>query len=559
MYRKYTSIRISLIILLAIVLFGTLSHHFHRTAIQTTPLSTAVHSLSTAPPPPPPPPPPIITSPPPSTLVSLSTSSPKTISILIPDWEVLVIADNPTLIIGNYTCVFPNKATSPARLAGELPFRRETAFKCEFPARNRRRLPFLQPQLVLMEGRDLGEVNPPLIELLRWNFIVYDSFKTEDDVVLLVKGVNNRQGINRPPSDFNCVFGDDVLTAVKVPVTSSVQEIFRCPRPGLTGDSPVSATLEILENNRTVAMIPSLVKYVPDRRRTVEFNESKSLICACTMVYNVAKFLREWVMYHNNIGLDRFILYDNDSNDNLRFVVDELNREGYDVRTVYWAWPKTQEAGFSHCALYSNQLCDWVAFLDVDEFIFSPMWLDSPQPKGDMLKSMLPKNPHNPIDRVGQVTIRCNEFGPSNLTAHPLDGVTQGYTCRRRVDQRHKSIVLLDAVDHSLLNVVHHFKIKDGYRSSQVDSNQAIVNHYKYQAWPEFQAKFRRRVSAYVIDWRQKLNLMSNDRAPGLGSEAVEPSGWAQRFCEVHDDRMKVLTRTWFGLNDTGVMAWQSA
>ncbi|KAK9740163.1 hypothetical protein RND81_03G016300 [Saponaria officinalis] len=569
MYRKYSSIRISLIILLFIALFCTLSHHFYRTTLHSSTISTAAHSLSTALPPPPPPlrPPPapeIVSLPnlpsPLPTLQSVSTPILKAVSILIPDWEVLVIAspENSILEPRNYTCVFSNKEKSPARFAGELPFRRGTAFKCEFPARNRRRLPFFQPQVVRTEERERADISPPLKELLRWNFIVYDSFTTENDVVLLVKGVNNRQGVNRPPSDFNCLFDDDPLTAVKTSVTSSIQEVFRCLRPNIKGNRPIAATLEILEDNRTVAVIPSLAKYVPDERLTVEFNESKSFICACTMVYNVAKFLREWVIYHNNIGVEKFILYDNDSDDDLRSAVEELNREGFDVRTVYWAWPKTQEAGFSHCALYSNQICNWVAFLDVDEFLFSPPWLESYRPKSDMLRSLLPKEGHDRPDRVGQVSIRCNEFGPSNLTAHPLDGVTQGYTCRRRIDQRHKSIVLLDALDNSLLNVIHHFKLKDDYKTSQIDPNQAIVNHYKYQAWPEFQAKFRRRVSAYVIDWRQNLNPMSNDRAPGLGFEAVEPPGWPQRFCEVQDDRMKVLTRRWFELNDS-VMAWQSA
>ncbi|KAL9238091.1 hypothetical protein vseg_012563 [Gypsophila vaccaria] len=575
MYRKYSSIRISLFILLFFVLIFTLSHHFYRTTSihSTAAVTAAVHSLSTASPPPPLSPTKIISlSNLPSqlpTAISLqsvtapvSTSTPyiKTVSILIPDWEVLVIAsqENELLETQNYTCVFPNKETSPARFAGALPFQQSATFKCEFPARNRRRLPFYQPQLVRSEttAKNLDN-STPLNALMRWNFIVYDSFTTENDVVLLVKGVNNRQGVNRPPSDFNCLFGDDdPLTAVKTAVTSSVQEVFRCLRPRTVATvRPIAVTLEILENNRSVAVVPSLAKYVHETRRTVEFNESKSYICACTMVYNVAKFLREWVMFHNNIGVDKFILYDNDSDDDLRSAVEELNREGFDVRTVYWAWPKTQEAGFSHCSLYSSQICDWVAYLDVDEFVFSPSWLESPRPRNDMLRSLLPKDSQ---DRVGQVSIRCNEFGPSNLTAHPVDGVTQGYTCRRRIDQRHKSIVLLDALDHSLLNVVHHFKLKDDYKTIQVDPNQAIVNHYKYQAWPEFQAKFRRRVSAYVIDWRQNLNPMSNDRAPGLGFEAVEPPGWPQKFCEVYDDRMKVLTRRWFELNGS-VMAWQSA
>lgn len=418
-------------------------------------------------------------------------------------------------------------------------------------------MPFFQPSLVRTEEREnfVRKIIPSPKVLLRWNFIVYDSFTTENDVVLFVKGVNNRQGVNRPPSDFRCVFGDDPLTAVRTSVTSSVQEVFRCNRPEITGNRPMSVTVEILENDRTVVMIPSLARFFPDIRRTIVQSERKSQLCACTMVYNVGKFLREWVMFHSKIGVEKFILYDNDSDDNLGAQVESLINEGYDVRIVYWVWPKAQEAGFSHCALYSAQISDWAAFIDVDEFFLSPTWLESRQPSTNMLRSLLPKEPE--LERVGQVSIRCNEFGPSDQAVHPIEGVTQGYTCRIRVDQRHKSIVYLPAIDDSLLNVIHHFKIKDGYNSIQIGTSQAIVNHYKYQAWPEFRAKFRRRVSAYVIDWRQNLNPRSNDRAPGLGFEPIEPPGWAQRFCEVRDEKMKVLTRRWFGVSES-TMAWQS-
>ncbi|XP_021717727.1 glycosyltransferase family 92 protein At1g27200-like [Chenopodium quinoa] len=556
---------IFLIILAVITFFAVLSHHIYRFANQSLSLSSTCifrrQSLDFLSPPPSPPPPPskplLPLQPPPSPPSKVLSTE----AILIPDWEVLVILPPETPLLppleNNYLCIYPDKSSTPAKFAGKLPFNGGFSFKCNFPASNRRRLPFFQPALVRTEEREiLAGVLPPPKLLLRWNFIVYDSFTTENDVVLLVKGVNNRQGSSRPPSNFRCVFGHDSLTPVKTNVTSSSQEVFRCNRPGITGSRPISVTIEIVEDDRTAVIIPSLAKYVPDNQRTIMQFERKSLICACTMVNNVGKFLREWVMFHAKIGVEKFILYDNDSEDDLGAQVEGLRNEGFDVRTVYWVWPKAQEAGFSHCALYSARICDWAAFVDIDEFFLSPSWLESPRPRANMLRELLPERPE--VDRVGQVSIRCNEFGPSNQTTHPIDGVTQGYTCRSRADQRHKSIVYLPALDHSLLNVVHHFQVKDGYKSLQIGTNRAIVNHYKYQAWPEFQAKFRRRVSAYVIDWRVTINPSSNDRAPGLGFEPIEPPGWAQKFCEVIDDRMKVLTMRWFG-NSESTMAWQSS
>jgi hypothetical protein len=160
---------------------------------------------------------------------------------------------------------------------------------------------------------------------------------------------------------------------------------------------------------------------------------------------------------------------------------------------------------------------------------------------------------------IGQVSINCRNFGPSYLKSHPPQGVTQGYTCRQNFELRHKSIVLLDALSPSLLNAIHHFKLKSGYKTIRLASSEAVINHYKYQAWSEFKVKFRRRVSAYVADWKESKNPSSQDRAPGLGNEAIEPAGWESMFCQVNDTALREFTNRVFTVT-TGpisVMQWQ--
>ncbi|XP_009365693.2 glycosyltransferase family 92 protein At1g27200 [Pyrus x bretschneideri] len=519
-----------------------------------------------------------------SSLTNSSSTAISTVSVLLPSWEILLIVSPETPLPsagGNtYVCLFQNNDTSDARLSKPLPFTNRTTLACPMPNRVKRLRPFYQPVLAKCSDKDTlapGSNSPEL--MVRWNFMVYESFSTEDDVVLFAKGLNNRQGVNRPPTEFRCVFGDiNNKNAVRTAVTSSVQEVFRCHHPNLTdvnfNEKLIKISLEIVDAN---VVVPSVAYYscrlpmetttsagaseIATTVGTTEIQQNNlDEVCVCTMVYNVAKFLREWVIYHSKVGVDRFILYDNDSDDGLESVVKELNDEGYNVSTLFWVWPKTQEAGFSHGVLYARRACKWVAYIDVDEFVFAPnLWAQSDQPSKHMLKSLLPENNHN-NSVVGQVSIKCNDFGPSNQKNHPAEGVTQGYTCRRRFEQRHKSIVRLDAVDDSLVNVIHHFKLKKGYRTRQLSMEKAVVNHYKYQAWPEFQTKFRRRVSAYVVDWMQALNPQSKDRTPGLGFQPVEPKGWAEKFCEVRDERLKMLTQRWFGSHtpDGYRMVWQS-
>ncbi|XP_050227689.1 glycosyltransferase family 92 protein At1g27200 [Mercurialis annua] len=511
--------------------------------------------------------------------VSIDSNFIPSVSVLFPGWEVLLVVSSPevTTIPNNtdhhkFTCLYPNNVASPARFSGILPSTNQITFKCSLPRNCRRRLPFLAPLLTRLSDKELPVPWPPSsppVELLRWNKLVYESFSTEDDVVLFAKGLNNRQGINRSPDEFECVFVDGI-NAVRTAVTSSIQEVFRCRHPDLTpffsgaqqgenNNEPIKlkVSLEIIEG-RTV--IPTLAYYTPYQRKIAE-SVTKSELCAATMVYNVGKFLKEWVMYHSKIGVDKFILYDNESDDDLISVVKELNQQGFNVQTLLWIWPKTQEAGFSHAALLAGDSCKWMMYVDVDEFVFSPSWETQSQPSDQMLKSLLPSSDDDYHSQMtGEVSIKCNEFGPSNRKSHPAEGVTQGYDCRRRLENRHKSIVLIEAIDDSLLNVIHHFSLKEQYRMIQLRLETAVVSHYKYQAWSEFKAKFRRRVSSYVVDWNNTVNLASQDRTPGLGHEAVEPPGWENMFCEVRDDRLKLLTQKWFGTEtESGFrMAWQS-
>ncbi|CAI5481424.1 unnamed protein product [Closterium sp. Yama58-4] len=338
-------------------------------------------------------------------------------------------------------------------------------------------------------------------------------------------------------------------------------------------------------------------------------------VCVCTMIFNVGKFLREWVVYHHWMGVDRIFLYDNNSEDNTTAV--------------------SQQAGFSHCVLRAARQCEWVGFIDVDEFVapkfiahiaerrkglggevrekgvFIPHLLRKVKGKGkgsegdksngkqakkkkakgeveeeeeeeeekgegtrkrgmekeektkkrnkgtgdiDSKSSMENESERaeDDVRPLGQISFPCVDFGPSGLTEHPQQGVSVGYTCRARKPDRHKSFVRPEAVADSLLCHIHQFELKEERYRSQVFSGRvrlANINHYKFQVWDEFKAKYRRRVATYTKDWKgAKQN--SNDLIPGLGTDAVEPPDWAGRFCERNDTVLRDFVKLAFAVKD---------
>ncbi|KAM3293930.1 hypothetical protein ACQJBY_037063 [Aegilops geniculata] len=482
---------------------------------------------------------PLHRSPPPSPFLGLDSEADRSHddadAVLLPDWEVLVLTDAEPG--AKATCVFQGGASSPASALGRLPGSSgRHAYICPMPEPARSLQPLQAPVLLPMTA---SSADCPGRALLNWTGRIAFSSATLDsgDVLVFAKGVNHVAG------GVQCLYrycGETHAVVASFPAITSVQQVTRCPAP------PVHLNSRNTEFRVTVAAkgedpIPTLVTYRPGQSESgLLVAPEKNLICACTMIHNVSKFLREWVLYHAAVGVDHFILYDNGSKDDLADQVAQLRSAGISISIAAWPWIKMQEAGFSHCAATHQSSCKWMAFIDVDEFVFSPNWERSEKPSKSLLEAIVPVDPD-----VGQVYLRCFDFAPSGQTSHPQEGVIQGYTCRLKQILRHKSLVLLDAVDHSLENAIHHFTLKTGFKS--IWNMQARVNHYKYQAWSEFKHKFKRRVSAYVADWRDPINLQSTDRAPGLGTDGVEPAGWAQRYCEIKDNLLQHLSARWFG------------
>ncbi|KAH7373762.1 hypothetical protein KP509_17G073700 [Ceratopteris richardii] len=469
-----------------------------------------------------------------------------------------------------------------------------------------------------------------------WNRLVFEIWVTEEDVVLFAKGINLKRGRDVNPAELSCVFGADDDTAffpIETEVSISSQEVFRCAHPPLQHRQRLMGTPVTLRWGPT--LIPS-VAYYEDIRKAERLKYPmqalpymKEDICACTMVFNVAKFLAEWSTFHQHIGVEKFIFYDNNSEDGLEEALAWLRERQFQVTRYPWPWPKTQEAGFSHCVLAAkhSSACDWVLFADVDEFLFpaaylppagrmTPLrqlitdvenrarhkrkgsWIPKFQPTGkrqnpaillhqrqtvhgDDLAVRLhgrandhllqaqeaatlsseipsPSHVHDYEARIGQISFKCRDFGASNLTHHPARGVTQGYVCRNKQELRHKSLVKVGAVHADLQNVVHHFHLLQGFSTVTENPTKAVINHYKYQAWPEFRRKFRRRVSAYVADWKEQRNMNSRDRTPGLGVDDIKPKGWETSFCEVTDKALRDYCSQIFAVNESSrMLSWQ--
>ncbi|GAA0168310.1 hypothetical protein LIER_23057 [Lithospermum erythrorhizon] len=411
-----------------------------------------------------------------------------------------------------------------------------------------------------------------------WENLAYAATLDGDTVVVFVKGLNLRPDRESDPSQFTCHFGlgnmesDGRRFMFTTTAITAAQEVVRCLLPQMIRKNPEKAQgirvtvgmkphVHALAHERVV--MPSVAKMFNPSADGRKRRKGKYELCVCTMLWNQASALREWITYHSWLGIERWFIYDNNSDDGIQEAIKELDLEGFNVTRHVWPWVKTQEAGFSHCALRAKHECNWVSFIDVDEYFHFPYTTPRHQVyrssgyAGQNALHYLVANVTASSVRIAEIRTDCHSFGPSGLDSAPPQGVTVGYTCRLQSPERHKSIIRPDALDATLLNVVHHFHPRKGFKYINLPQSIATINHYKYQVWDVFKTKFYRRVATYVVDWQENQNEGSRDRAPGLGTEAIEPPNWSIRFCEIWDTGLRDIVLANLADDSTGLLPWE--
>jgi hypothetical protein len=100
---------------------------------------------------------------------------------------------------------------------------------------------------------------------------------------------------------------------------------------------------------------------------------------AATAIYRwEADYLREWVAFHRLVGVERFFLYDNGSEDGHREALAPFIEDG-SVTLHEWPVFPGQGPANKHCLARHGAEARWIAFMDVDEFLFSPTGLTVPE------------------------------------------------------------------------------------------------------------------------------------------------------------------------------------
>lgn len=105
-------------------------------------------------------------------------------------------------------------------------------------------------------------------------------------------------------------------------------------------------------------------------KQKVKFN-----LMVVTVVKNEGMYLKEWIDFHRDEGVEFFVIYDNGSSDDTKQVLKPYVDQGI-VEIVKWrhfdAKRDTQLMAYAHALTNYGIEANWVGFFDVDEFMYCP-------------------------------------------------------------------------------------------------------------------------------------------------------------------------------------------
>jgi Glycosyltransferase family 92 len=104
----------------------------------------------------------------------------------------------------------------------------------------------------------------------------------------------------------------------------------------------------------------------------------KPYLSAAAIYFEETPYLREWIVFHRIVGVEKFFLYDNGNTDDH---LDALAPFLEDGSVVLHEWPERpgQMTAYEHCLEAHRHDSRWIAFLDLDEFLFSPTFKPLPE------------------------------------------------------------------------------------------------------------------------------------------------------------------------------------
>lgn len=213
-------------------------------------------------------------------------------------------------------------------------------------------------------------------------------------------------------------------------------------------------------------------------------------LAVCAIARNEAPYFEEWIEWHRSMGVEKFYIYDNDSTDNTREVLEPYIASGLVEYTPIHGSCRQLDA-YDDCFERHRLDARWIAVIDLDELIVPQRDASIP----DFLR---------PLERFSSVEVNWLVYGSSGARTrtpgtmmerfrrHSLPGHRLNTHVKSIVDPRR---VCCMTGCHEAARIAgrsadsHGEPLTRGFRDREPQQDIIRINHYAVKSYEEFLAK----------------------------------------------------------------------
>ena len=232
---------------------------------------------------------------------------------------------------------------------------------------------------------------------------------------------------------------------------------------------------------------------------------------------NEALYVKEWIDYHILAGIDHFYLYDNESTDNVKEILQPYIDNGL-VTYEFYPGKIPQMAAYNSAIKKYRFEAEYLAFIDLDEFIY-------PHENKSILEII--NEYFNKSSNIAGFSIHWATFGASGqYKADYSKGVLERFLHRAATTFNHnkyvKTIVNPRSVNHmqgphNAMYFEGKFAVREDGAVVQlagiepVSSNIISINHYRTKSKEEYEIKADRGDAYYLKGYHNADDFDPND------------------------------------------------
>lgn len=213
-------------------------------------------------------------------------------------------------------------------------------------------------------------------------------------------------------------------------------------------------------------------------------------LAICAIAKNEGPYFQEWIEWHRKQGVEKFYIYDNESTDGTRKVLEPYIASGL-VDYTYFPGQKMQLAAYDDCFERHRLEMRWLAIIDLDEFIVP------------IKDRSIPEFLHR-MEKYPVVEINWLVYGSGGAKKQEPGGVMERFRRHslpeHRLNTHVKSIVdprrvcgMIGCHEAARLSGKaadsHGVPLTKGFRDRKPQQDVIRINHYAIKSYEEFLSK----------------------------------------------------------------------